>query len=399
MNVCDVALIGTGLAPLVTALHLISQHKSVALLNPDWDFFQEHSELQMDPLWPLESEGVDARRIYSSALERAVETLTPSYPGALQIVSPTIKIQGFRDPLAPHLRARDRLWVRSERAQADEVHRARWSRLEEMFVRASDAGFHPQEVSGALLGKHFPGVSGSMRETVDGILLPRLADVDVERYRIGVMEYVLERVGAQGWFRSVSEMERDVRGLRFFAHGRTHTLSVRESVALFWTPRLTPWVRGAFEQEGLKKAPIQPLGARDWEEWSLVSRLPLDPSSVGIFEDLIVWSDFEGLPERGSERLKVMRAGDRISAFDARRESRDWAGARSFESLSRLCQEFMEWEGFSVRGLRARRVFEWGEAQTVTLKKRGVPLHVVPRADGAIVSLVEESRRLAEDLQ
>jgi hypothetical protein len=222
--------------------------------------------------------------------------------------------------------------------------------------------------------------------------------VDVERYRIGVMEYVLERVGPQGWFRSVSELERDVRGLRFFAQGRTQTLTVRENIGLFWTPRLTPWVRGAFEQEGMKKPPLQPLGMRDWEEWSLVSRAPLDPSSVGIFEDLIVWADFEGSPRLGSERLKVMRAGERVSAFDARRDSRDWAGAGSFESLSRLCQEFMEWEGFSVRGLRARRVFEWGEAQAVAMRKKGVPMHVIPRADGAIVPLVAEARALAEVL-
>ncbi len=397
MIACDVALIGTGLAPLVTALHLISQHKTVALLNPDWDFFQEDSELQMDPLWPLELEGADARRIAVSSLERAAEILKPSYPGALQIVAGP-RTDGFHDPLAPHLRGRDRVWVRSERAQADDRHRERWGRLEEMFVHASDAGFHPQEISGALLGKHFPGTSGTMRETVDGILLPRLADVDVERYRIGVMEYVLERVGPQGWFRSVSELERDVRGLRFFAQGRTQSLTVRENIALFWTPRLTPWVRGAFEQEGMKKSPLQPLGMRDWEEWSLVSRSPLDSSSVGIFEDLIVWSDFEGSPHQGSERLKVMRAGERVSAFDARRESRDWAGAGSFESLSRLCQEFMEWEGFAVRGLRARRVFEWGEAQAVAMRKKGVPLHVIPRSDGAIVPLVAEARALAEAL-
>ncbi len=46
----DVALFGTGVAPLVAANHLLVQGKSVLLLNPDWDFFLEDSELPLDPM-------------------------------------------------------------------------------------------------------------------------------------------------------------------------------------------------------------------------------------------------------------------------------------------------------------------------------------------------------------
>ena len=50
----DVALIGTGIAPLIAAAHLISQGKRVLVLNPDFDFFLEDSELPLDPMLPLE---------------------------------------------------------------------------------------------------------------------------------------------------------------------------------------------------------------------------------------------------------------------------------------------------------------------------------------------------------
>ena len=77
----DVALLGTGIASLVAANHLLVQGKSVLLLNPDWDFFLEDSELPLDPmLLKMPS----PERIARSSPEFALEQLRPDFPGAIE---------------------------------------------------------------------------------------------------------------------------------------------------------------------------------------------------------------------------------------------------------------------------------------------------------------------------
>ena len=75
----DVALIGTGLAPLVAASHLLSQGKSVLVLNPDFDFFLEDSELSLDPLLPLSSAGLDPKRLAANLPEQVLSQLRPRF--------------------------------------------------------------------------------------------------------------------------------------------------------------------------------------------------------------------------------------------------------------------------------------------------------------------------------
>src|SRR5688572_3799192 len=80
----DVALVGTGLAPLVAAAHLLAQGKSVLVLNPDFDFFLEGSELPLDPLLSFGPEPVSPARLASSRLEHALAELRPEFPGAVE---------------------------------------------------------------------------------------------------------------------------------------------------------------------------------------------------------------------------------------------------------------------------------------------------------------------------
>ena len=89
----DVVLVGTGLAPLVAAQQLRSQGKEVLLLNPDYDFFREDSELCLDPFWPIrkEHEILITDRILRSSPERAYEILKPFFPGSLELWKPQKK--------------------------------------------------------------------------------------------------------------------------------------------------------------------------------------------------------------------------------------------------------------------------------------------------------------------
>src|SRR3954454_2505190 len=103
----DVALLGTGVAPLIAAQHLLTQGKTVLLLNPDWDFFLEDSELPLDPMFHGK---VTIDRLRRSGPEHALAELRPEFPGAVEFWAGKSEV-GFHDPEAPHVRQRARLWT------------------------------------------------------------------------------------------------------------------------------------------------------------------------------------------------------------------------------------------------------------------------------------------------
>src|SRR4051812_32191399 len=107
----DVALLGTGIAPLVAANYFLLQGKSVLLLNPDWDFFLEDSELPLDPLLQGLPSPLQLNR---SSPKHALSVLRPDFPGAIEFWSSQSKDKpGFHDLAAPHVRERARLWISS----------------------------------------------------------------------------------------------------------------------------------------------------------------------------------------------------------------------------------------------------------------------------------------------
>src|SRR4051794_28280496 len=132
---CDVALLGTGIAPLVAAKHLLSQGKTVLVLNPDRDFFLEDSELPLDPLLPLPG----PERISESLPDRALAELRPHFPGAVEFWSADSAQgqaqAGFHDPTAPHVRSRSRLFVGTTGIRGRRPSR---EELEELYVKCSD---------------------------------------------------------------------------------------------------------------------------------------------------------------------------------------------------------------------------------------------------------------------
>ncbi|NDF14537.1 hypothetical protein EB061_04355 [bacterium] len=80
----DYLLIGTGVAPLLAAQRLTQRGDSVAILNPDTDFFLEDSELPLD-LLSFETTNTDLSRRFSNNLpEQVYRDLIPEFPGALE---------------------------------------------------------------------------------------------------------------------------------------------------------------------------------------------------------------------------------------------------------------------------------------------------------------------------
>jgi len=415
----DVALLGTGLAPLIAASRFLSEGKSVLLLNPDRDFFLEDSELPLDPCLPALGPGsLRADRLEAHLPEQAFEVLSPLYPGSVEMWPARASDPAdYHDSTAPHLRARSRLFAASGQD---------FARLEDFYVEAADAGLHPQLLEGMQAGKRFPGVAVAS-ENVRGVMVPRICDVDVVPYRNGVLEFVRERVdpgGAERLLCGVSQVELMPGGVRFHAGGAAHTARISDGVLVFWTPRLTPWILAQAKRAELPSevlAQMMPAGLRHWEEWSLVSRTAIDPAVVGVTRDVAVWAEIEGSPQRrgvpavsaGADvehRLTVLRGGRLLPAGSATSGGESWASAESFEALGELLQGFLKWERFSVRSMRPRSILDWGapaganegrdprQSMSRVLSWRDPFARVVSHCDGPIVDVVRSARDAAEAL-
>lgn len=388
----DVALLGTGIAPLVAANQLLAQGKSVLILNPDWDFFLEDSELPLDPLLQMKP---TTERLLRSSPENALSVLRPDFPGAVEFWSTSNPSGGFHDPAAPHVRQRGRLWI----SALEQDRLWNWEELEDLYVEASDAGMNPQILEGITAARKFPGFSANSGH-FKGLFLPKLCDVDTVRYRNGLLEFVRERLDANRFICAATQIELIPEGIRFYSKGSLHTARLNLGMLACWTPRLSPWILNQ-----AKKAEVSvklPKGVRLWEQWSINSRETPDPSTVGMFGDMAVWADFEGLPlkNQGPARLAVLRAGPVVPIQDLYlpQAGLSWGSSESFSSLSKLCQGFLKWDRFSVRTLRPRAIFEWESPQPWRLTRSDLKIQVLPACDGPLVEIVRQVRAVCDQL-
>ncbi len=408
-GICDVVLVGTGVAPLVAATHLMSQGKSVLLLNPDWDFFLEDSELPLDPLWPVSPDKDAAslnvkrtpNRLKRSSPERVLEELRPEFPGAVELWSgagspdrdrPAKARYDYRDLEAPHVRSRSRLWITSSERDRDWP----WELIEELYVEAEDAGLNPQILEGIQAASKFPGMARIEFLDCRGLLMPKTCDVDVVRYRNGLLEFVRERLGPAHVVSAAAQIELMPGGVRFHAGKTPRTACAREGVLVFWTPRLSPWILAQAKRAEIE--PVTPVGVRSWEEWSLFSRESLDPNVIGVFRDMAVWAEVEGLPTSGNrplDRLTVLRAGGLVplDQINSPAGGQSWASTESFGAVSELCHGFLHWDRFSVRSMKPRAILEWEKRDPWRLSRNDdQSVWVIPACDGPLVEVVRNAR-------
>jgi hypothetical protein len=393
----DVAVIGTGIAPLIAASHLISQGKSVLVLNPDFDFFLEDSELPLDPMFPLLADSLKPEKLVQQDAEHVLAELRPLFPGAVETWVTGSQLvpapRGFHDPDAPHVRQRNRLWIQSELGTSKSA--SSWSALEDAYVGASDMGLNPRILEGIHAGKKFPGFASST-ESYRGLLIPKFCDVDVTRYRNGILEFVRERLGLGRFIVAATQIEPMPGGLRFYSGGKPCTARIEDRVLVFWTPRMTSWVMGQARRAEVE--PKLPRGIRLWEQWSLVSRDELDPEVIGTFEDMVVWAELEGNPAsektgQKPDRLSVLRSGPLLKLGEISDSS--WASGESLNALSSLCYDFLKWGQFSIRSMKPRAIFEWPETNQWDFKSSSPRLSIIPGCDGPLVQVVRTAREAA----
>lgn len=397
---CDVVLMGSGVAPLVAAAQLLvthaSQDISLLVLNPDRDFFLEDSELPLDPYWPLDPARLSLQRIQHHTLEDALKTLQPVYPGTVEFWSEKKNQkqnqgidEGFHDPHAPHVRQRIRLLAasRSLDPQACEL-------MERLYVEWADRDIHCQiHEHGSFSQGIFPGLSGPSSDYL-GLSISDGTDVDVSLYRNGIMEYLRERLGPERMVSGVMQVEWSPEGIRYTTASGSRTVKIRSKMLVFWTPRLTSWILTQAQRMDVK--PLLPLGVRVWEQWNLISKNTLDPRTIGMFREMSVWAEMEGSPrQKNLNRLAVLRAGPLLKLEDYLdgRYGSSWASEDSFQSLNRLCCDFLKWERYSIRLMKSRSIFEWNRPVQFALNDQ---IKIVVGADGPLVDVVRQARYAGE---
>ena len=411
----DVAVLGTGIAPLIAANLLLNQGKTVLLLNPDWDFFLEDSELPLDPLLPKVPTPL---RLSRNLPTPTLATLRPLFPGAIEFWHADIQQYGFHDPDAPHVRQRGRLWISAK----EESPSSKWGELEKLYLEASDAGLNPQLLEGPSVLNRFPGLHSHSKD-LSGLFIPRICDVDVVRYRNGLLEFIRERLGPKRVLTRTQEIEWMPGGIRFSSEGTQNTARLKDGMLVFWTPRLSPWIFYQAKKKSI--VPQLPQGARLWEQWILDLERPLDPNAVTIYEDMVFWANVEGFPDttetiertspkiqglgrphrKGDKRpyfpeLAVLRAGPLVDlkALQLPDVNLNWASTESFQALTRLCHDLLQRERFTIRALRTKAIFEWEHEQSWTLSNEEPSVRVISACDGPLVEIIRVVKNACENL-
>jgi choline dehydrogenase-like flavoprotein len=384
----DYLLIGTGVAPLLAAQRLTQRGDSVVILNPDYDFFLEDSELPLD-LLSFETTNTDLSRRFSNNLpEQVYRDLIPEFPGAIELSREEDLRSNrgdYRVEEAPWIRSRHRMWVAPGRGPSRE-------RLEVLYLRALDLGWKPQWLEGWSLARRFPGFSTRNLESRDladwaGFIGPRLGDIDVSRYRTGLLEFVRERLGRENVLTSVHLLHADERGVRFQrSHGQPSNIEIGRAVLHFWTPKMERMLRQTLERVHPRSLRTfnETATLQHWEEWDLLSRDPVNAFVVGHLESLRIWSHGEGPPPpAGWSRIKVMR-----------REKTDrWVGEQSFQELSRLLFQFMGWDRFTVRRMNPRSLYRWNQNSPIEMDADGIRNLIIPACDGPLHWIASHVRK------
>ncbi len=392
----DVALLGTGLAPLVAAKQFLAQGKSITLLNPDWDFFLEDSEMPFDPFVP---EIPRPDRIAKSQPDRQLEILRPEFPGALEFWAPEHQSLGFHDVSAPHVRQRGRLWIWIRSFEREKIRS--WEKLENLYVEASDSGLNPQLLEDLPAARRFPGTL-STNSKVSAIFIPKLSDVDSIRYRNGLLEFVRERVNIKRFFSTVSQIEWIPGGIRFLSQGVPNTTTLRNGMLVFWTPRLSSWVLSQAKRRAV--TPRFPRGVRLWEQWIFDTNQSLDPNTIGIYQDMAVWAHIEGMPklnEKLNKKLAILKAGPLMQLERAPSAPLTWAGSESFTAISNVCHDLLGWDRLSIASMKPRTLFEWDhdhEEISWILSHENPMVRVVSGCDGPIAQIVRNTRLACSQL-
>jgi hypothetical protein len=388
----DYLLVGTGAAPLLAAQRLTQRGDTVAIVNPDPDFFLENSELPLD-LLSFESSDADLSRRFTNNLpENVYKDLIPEFPGAVEMSKEESAHESkeYQVESAPWIRFRHRLWVSPARSKNQD-------KVESFYLRALDLGWKPKWLEGVSLAKRFPGFSakhleGREIEQWSGFLGPRFGDVDVSRYRTGLLEFVREKLGREKILTATRVVDTSRKGAMVQGpHGPPALIEVDRAVIHFWTPKMERPLRQNIEKHSPRALSIFDgyVVKQLWEEWDLLSRDPVNPYVVAHLAGMRVWSYGEGPPPLGGySRIKVMR----------RERSTSLLGDSSFQEIFTLVFGFMGWDRFTVRSMAPRIFYRWNSTTPLEYETDGLRNLIIPGCDGPLHWIARQVRKAIDDV-
>lgn len=395
--IVDYVLVGTGVAPLFAAQRILNRGERVAVLNPDTDFFLEGSELPLDLLHFKAMDANMQSRFANNLSEQIYRDLIQEYPGALEIWKPEISEIGssqknFQVSSAPWIRQRNRVWVAPSGSESA-------SKVESLYLQALEMNWKPKWLEGVSLAKRFPGFSthkltGRISEKWIGFVGPRLGDVDVERYREGLLEVVQERLVHHSETKllltQASVLEVDQRGVRYqLPTGSPQNIEVVKKVIFFWTPKLEKMIKGLLEKNAprLFAGLDQTFSKKYWEEWEILSRENLDPSVVGHYESIRIWASGEGAPtSEGWKTLKILRRVADTDRFNS----------QSFKEVSSIILQFLGWSHYTVRNLKTRVFYRWKDESLLQWSTGRSQVLVMRSCDGPLHWIAQQVRKVVD---
>lgn len=382
----DVVLIGTGVAPLVTARNLIEQGRTVTILNPDHDFFLENSEFSIDPLLLKNEEDLKSIDLSLSLEEQAFKILSPEFPGAIErwhFQSRDKKPSIDR----PVLKRRQRLWLKSTDRPL----------LESLYLTLDKFDVHTQLLEDTLAVTKFPGFSDSQRkdETYNhylGVLAQYACDIDASRFRRGLLEFLREQQTKVQILCGVDQLAFEKDGLRFVQKGESIRIPKKIPTVFYWTPRLSRWVVTLHEYASIPRL-YSPLATQTWSEWTIVSRDPMPLDTVGSFNEFLVYSEHEYL-------LRVLARGKKIQwNWGVLDDSESTHGsAESIAAITDLFLKFLKWDRIGVRQYQPRYSFEWNLSSFNYLATDQGRFCIVGGVEGFLVRVVEHAKKMSDKI-
>lgn len=348
----QVALIGSGMAPLIVMRNLVQDGYRVVLINPLRDFFVEQSEL------PLDWENDDP-------LEAVRTSFSRDFPGPLEDCDFSIK-------------------SRIIASQPSTEKKVSWEDLEALYLKKSLQNKVPAQILDASgVRSRFPLVPKTT-ELLRGVAFSKSWTVDVDRFRHAVLQLVRERVDRSHVLSDVQDVEYMPGGVRFFHQGESLSVSVEKQTLIFSTPgiaRLSQnWLR-RFQSERFVGLPPP---AREWKRWRIVSREAARLDALGVFGATACWANL-----REPTLLNVIEQVGERSRF----EQADLSELRS------LCVSFLGWDKFSVRELHACRVYDWSQTPKLNVKALDDRCAWVGRSDGNLFQVVEHATQMTRWVQ
>jgi hypothetical protein len=389
----DYLLVGTGVAPLLAAQRLSGRGDQVMVLNPDSDFFLENSELPLD-LLSFETTNQDlGKRFANNTPDQVYRDLISEFPGAIEIwkeEDEKVASRPFQVESAPWVRSRDRMWLALEKSYTVE-------RVENLYLRLLELGLKPRWFEGASLIRQLPGFTSRNLESRKlkncvGFIGPRFGDVDVNRYRTGLLEFIREKLGRDHILTNAHLLDVDQKGVGFqLASGPPRTVEVKRAVLYFWTPKLERLLRGTLEKNDPRM-----LGEFDasvhkqtWEEWEILSRDPVNPHVVAHLDGLRIWSHGEGVPPPGGWNLvKIMR----------RDQSGILLGEQSFKEVSDLVFQYLGWDRFTMRKMTPRSVYRWNRFTPIEFESDGLRSMIIQSCDGPLHWIARQVRQTIDQV-